>query len=670
MRANPFEHEDASYLVLRNPMGQRSLWPIVLDVPDGWTVDLPASPRADALSHVKHTWTDMLDADVQGAGLPTLAELFQESADAHGDLIAVESDDEAVTYDELAARVNRLARLMIAHGVGPGELVGVSLQRGITQTTVALAVSASGAAYVPLDPAYPAERIEHIITDSAVRTVVHAGSLPDVVDPADAIDVGSERVSRELATYALDAVTDSDRRSPLRPGHLMYVIYTSGSTGTPKGTAVSHAGIQQLVETQRSWIGAGPGDRVLQWASFNFDAGFWDMTLALLSGATLVLTDDRAVLPGEELHRTLVDRRVSHATLPPVALSITEPDGVLLDGVLLSTGDTCPSSLVDAWARGRRMFNGYGPTEMTVGVCMAGPLQPGEQVSIGVPWRGNDVRVLDERLAPCPHGVEGELYLVGAGEALGYLNRPDLTAQRFVADPYGAPGTRMYRSGDLGHRAKDGQLHFSGRADRQVKLRGFRVELGEVEAVLDSCPEVSLSAVVVRGELDSAQLVAFVACSGAGNPVSPDSALTEWLADRLRLRLPGHMVPAEIVVVDALPMTTNGKIDRRELQSRAALAADAGAARPSRGATPVPEHDRDPEAALCVLAAEVLGVPVVEPHDDFFRRGGHSVLAVKLVRRVRDEWGGDLSVRAVFERPTMAELSRLLGPADPAASLR
>lgn len=673
MRTNPFELEDATYLVLCNEHGQRSLWPATLDVPEGWTVDLPPSPRAVALTRVEQTWSDRAVAAVHNAVLPTLTDLFEESVSRHGDRVALESDTESVTYAELATRVNRLARLLLARGIGAGDLVGLSLPRGTTQATAALAVSASGAAYVPLDPAYPAERIEHMISDSGVQTVLHSGSLPAGAEPSAAIDLQSPQVGDELAGRPSTRLTDAERRTPLRADHLLYVIYTSGSTGTPKGVAVPHAGMAQLATVQRSWIGAGPGDRVLQWASFNFDAGFWDMTLALLSGATLVLTDDRAVLPGEELRTTLVGRRVSHATLPPVALSVTEPEGVLVGGVLLSTGDSCPPSLVDAWAPGRRMFNGYGPTEMTVGVCMAGPLEPGEEVSIGVPWRGNDVRVLDERLAPCPPGLDGELYLVGAGEALGYHHRPGLTAERFVADPYGPPGTRMYRSGDVGHRADDGRLYFTGRADRQVKLRGFRVELGEVEAALDAYPEVSLSAVVVRGELDSAQLVAFVAAAGdsADGSATDDSLLSERLTTRLRSRLPGHMVPAEVVVVDELPMTTNGKVDRRELQSRVALTSGNWPADPSRdtGPTVQAEPEDDPVAALCALAAQVLSVPAVAPNDNFFDKGGHSVLAVKLVKRVRDEWGRDLSVRSVFEHPTMADLSSLL-EAAPAPPLR
>ena len=665
MYVNPFEQDDAFYVVLCNEYGERSLWPAQMDVPAGWTIDLPPSSRETALMHVTRTWGQGPIPGVRSGRLPTLTDLFQQSVYRHSELVAVESKSEALTYAELAERVNQLARLLIACGLGAGDLVGLSLPRGIAQVTAALAVSASGAAYVPLDPAYPAQRIRHMITDSGVRTVLHTTSMPPCADPAAAIDLQSPEIVEKLATFPGDPIDDKERHTPALDGHLLYVIYTSGSSGTPKGVAVPHSGMAQLATVQRAWMDAGPGARVLQWASFNFDAGLWDMTLALLSGATLVLTDDHEVLPGAELHATLACRQVTHATLPPVALSVTEPEGVLVDGVLLSTGDSCPASLVETWARGRRMFNGYGPTEMTVGVCMAGPLVPGKKVSIGETWDGNTVRVLDEQLAPCPPGVDGELYLVGAGEALGYHHRPGLTAERFVADPYGVPGGRMYRSGDLGHFDADGLLYLSGRVDRQVKLRGFRVELGEVEAAINACPEVSLSAVVVRGELDSSALVAFVDTARDMEHM-PAEVLAEKIITRLRSRLPSHMVPVEIVVVDALPMTSNGKVNRRELQNQVALTAGQGTVNPFENSAHSgrlsPQGDL--VEALCQLAAHVLSVPELAPLDNFFEKGGHSMLAVKLVKMVRDEWSGYLSVRAVFEHPTMAELASMVKFSD------
>ncbi|WP_331739073.1 amino acid adenylation domain-containing protein (plasmid) [Streptomyces sp. NBC_00727] len=645
MPANPFEDPATGYRVLCNERGQRSLWPARLPVPDGWRVELSETSLDNARAHVERVWPDVRPAPSAAAApgtAGTLPVLFERVVAGHRNLPAVESGCTALTYGELAARVNRLARRLIADGLGPGDLVGICVPRGTDQVTAALAVTTAGAGYVPLDPGYPAELLHRMAADSGLRTLLYTGRPPVRVSGLETLDLAAP----DPDSRPDRPVTDEERRRPLRVEDTAYVIYTSGSTGTPKGVVVPHAGMAALAETQRRWIGPGPGDRVLQWASFNFDAGFWDLTLALLSGATLVLTDDRAVLPGEELRRTLIDRRISHAVLPPVALTATDPDGVLPGGVVLSTGDSCTQALVARWAPGRRMFNGYGPTEMTVGVTMAGPVRPGEPVSIGEPWPGNEVRVLDVDLKPCQPGEDGELYLVGEGEALGYLNRPALTAERFVADPYGRPGSRMYRSGDLGHQDKDGTLYFAGRADRQVKLRGFRVELGEVEAALESCEGVRIAAVVVAGEVDSARLVAF-AVPGA----DPADGLAEELRGRLAARLPAHMVPSRVEVVDALPMTSNGKIDRRDLERRAAV----------RAATPAAAVDlSDPVAALCALTARILGVPVIAPDDNFFDQGGHSVLAVRLAKAVRDEWGRDLPVRAVFERSTMAELAGLL----------
>lgn len=662
MPANVFDREGTGYLVVRNARGQHSLWPDSHAVPTGWqTISDERTPcgRAAAMALVDSVWPDVREVTGASPDVPTLPELFERTAARHARALAVEEESDSLTYAQLAERVNRLARVLIARGLGPGDLVGLSVPRGIPLAVAALAVVTSGAAYVPLDPGYPTERIVHMLADSGIGTVVRGGNHQLPVgrsDPA-VIDLDDRALTADVASRSGTPVGQSERRRRLDAVDLMYVIYTSGSTGAPKGVAVPHAGMKALVAAQQQWIGPGPGDRVLQWASFSFDAGFWDMTLALLSGATLVLTDDRAVLPGEELHRTLVQRRITHAVLPPVALSVTDPTGVLPGGVVLSTGDSCPASLVNDWAPGRRMFNGYGPTEMTVGVTMAGPVRAGAQVSIGVPWPGNEVRVLDEELAPCAPGVEGELFLVGAGEALGYLYRSGLTAARFVADPYGEPGDRMYRSGDVGYRAESGELYFTGRADQQVKLRGFRVELGEVEAAAEESGEVRLSAAVVTGSLEAARLVAFVVADPSAETAGRSDALAERLRQRLSRRLPAPLVPARIVVLPELPMTKNGKVDRHELARRAAKLPPGGSTHEA-GASKGPADD--PVGALCDLAARLLEVPAVQPHDNFFERGGHSVLAVKLAKCVRDDWGISLSVRAVFERPTMAELSEML----------
>ncbi|SCK54692.1 amino acid adenylation domain-containing protein [Streptomyces sp. WMMB 322] len=659
MGGSPFEYDGAGYAVLRNDRGQRSLWPEGQPVPAGWHVERGPVARAEACAFVERVWPDVCAVAGPPPELPTLPEQFARVAADHPREIAVEARGEVLSYEELEARVHRLARVLLARGLTAGSMVGLSLARGAWQPVAALAVAAAGAAYVPLDPTYPRAWIEHAVSDAGLDCLLRSGPHDAPTDTVPVLDLDDPGVRSKISAEASHPVAPEERVRPLTADDPMYVIYTSGSTGVPKGVVVPHAGIADLVAAQRRWIGAGPGDRVLQWASFNFDAGFWDMTLALLSGATLVLTDERDVLPGDDLHRTLRHRRISHAVLPPVALSLTDSTGVLDGGVLLSTGDVCTPALVRTWAPNRRMYNGYGPTEMTVGVTMAGPVDPDAPISIGRPWPGNEVRVLDDDLLPCAPGEEGELYLVGSGEALGYLNRPGLTAERFVADPFGAPGARMYRSGDRGHRAADGELFFSGRADQQVKVHGYRIELGEIEAALDSCPGVALSAVVVSGSLDSARMTAYVA---AHRGSSPEEA---GLRRRLARRLPAHMVPTEIVLVESLPTTSNGKVDRRALArlgvSRGPVPEGARAAASDEPAgTPSPVDEDERLVALCELAARVLQVPAIGAHENFFDRGGHSVLAVKLSRSVRDEWGLALPVRAIIESPTMADLGKHL----------
>lgn len=652
MSRNLFEREEQSFTVLRNGHDQRSLWPAGESVPSGWIVEHGPAGRAEARAFIEHVWPDVRSVRGHAADLPTLPAYFERVATGFPREPAVEADGNVLTYEELAARVNQLARMLIASGLGPGDLVGLSITRSTWLPVAAFAVSAAGAAYVPLDPTYPREWIEHVVGDASLDLMLHSGPHSAVTNAVPVLDLDAPNIGRRLAAEAPLPVSPEERGQPLTADDPMYVIYTSGSTGVPKGVVIPHAGVSDLVATQRRWIGAGPGDRVLQWASFNFDAGFWDMTLALLSGATLVITDEDSVLPGDDLHRTLRSKSISHAVLPPVVLSLTDSSGVLEGGVLLSTGDVCTPSLVRNWVPNRRVYNGYGPTEMTVGVTMAGPIEPDVSVSIGRPWPGNEVRVLDGKLAPSALGEEGEFYLVGSGQALGYLNQPGLTAERFVADPFGTPGTRMYRSGDRGRRSADGELYFAGRSDRQVKLRGFRVELEEVEAALDACPGVALSAVVVSGTLDAARMTAYVV-ERRGSDLEVIN-----LRHRLARKLPAHMLPTDIVVLDTLPTTSNGKVDRQVLEELSGPATSA--VRESHRSEPAADS-RDVDE-LCRLVAHVLDVPAVGPDENFFDRGGHSVLAVKLARNMQSEWGLAVPVRAIIESPTMADLhKRLLG---------
>ncbi|KAB1972984.1 non-ribosomal peptide synthetase, partial [Streptomyces triticiradicis] len=466
----------------------------------------------------------------------------------------------------------------------------------------------------------------------------------------------------------VSAWPDTDPAVALDVRHPAYVIYTSGSTGRPKGVVVSHAGVSGLVAAQIERLGVVPGSRVLQFASPSFDAAFWDLCSAVLTGAALVLA------PAEAPLEALTDRGlgITHVTLPPSALAAVE-SADLTATTLVVAGEACAPELVDRWAPGRRMINAYGPTETTVCATMSEPLSPGSGVPpIGRPVAGFRVYVLDERLRVVPPGVTGELYVAGPGLARGYLNRPGLTAGRFVACPFGPAGARMYRTGDLVRRRTDSRLEYVGRADDQVKVRGFRVELGEVEAALAEYPAVAQAAVLARDD----RLVGYVAARpGAASPSAPSHggppgrSLGEAgrcphrpggppspaeLAAYLRDRLPDYLVPAVFVVLDALPLTPNGKLDRAALPASAPDPGPAGAGRSPR--TPQ-------EQILCELFAEVLGVPRVGVDDDFFDLGGHSLLATRLAARVRSVLGVELGLRALFLAPTVAGLAGALAGA-------
>jgi amino acid adenylation domain-containing protein len=583
--------------------------------------------------------------------MSTLSALFERQVGRTPDAPALLGGEGETTYAALNAHANRLARVLVRRGLGPDDVVAVALPKGPELVVVLLAVTKAGAAYLPIDPTYPAERVRHMLSDSTPALLVTAQDTKVVAPEGVAVlHIDAPATRAEVADAAPDDVRDEERARPLRDEHLVYVIYTSGSTGTPKGVAVTHAGLDDLVRAQRATLAAGPGHRVLQWASVSFDAAFWDLSTALLSGATLVVVDQQHLFPGHPLTDTLRRHRVTHAVLPPVALTATDPDLPDLVSVM-STGDTCTRALVARWAGGRRMYNGYGPTETTVGATIAGPLDVEDRVTIGRAWSGCDVVVVGGDLRRLPDGECGELYVSSAGLARGYLGRPGLTASRFVADPFGAPGARLYRTGDLGYVDAEGELVFAGRNDHQVKLRGYRVELGEVETALAALPGVAVAVVTVQGDGLDAGLVGHVVESGA---LDPDEAL-----ETLGQQLPAHMVPDRLVVHDRLPTTPNGKIDRDRLADGDADR-DVDADAPADVTGPTPTDGKGSLPVLSRIVCELLERDVVEPSGNFFRYGGNSILSTHLVRAISTELGVPLSVRSVFEAPDLRSLAEVI----------
>ncbi|MBT2380627.1 amino acid adenylation domain-containing protein [Streptomyces sp. ISL-111] len=444
------------------------------------------------------TWNDTARETPAG----TLPELFAAQVRRTPAALAVVAGGQELTYEALDARVNRLARHLITHGIGAEDRVLLVMPKSLELLVAQLAVVTAGAAFVPVDPGYPRERVEFMADDCAPALLLTTRSVADmaaeVIPAVRRMVVDDAATSGAVAARPADPLTDADRRKPAAPGHAAYVIYTSGSTGLPKGVVVTHGGIGNLAAAQAERFAVRADSRVVQYAAPSFDAAVSETCIALLSGAALVLPVDRGLLLGEELGRFLTEHRITHATIPPIALTGLDPASVPADTVLTVAGEACSAELAGVWSAGRRMINAYGPTETTVCATMSEPLSGALTPPIGTPIANSRVYVLDAKLSPVAAGVLGELYVCGVNLARGYLGRPALTAERFVAAPFGPPGERMYRTGDVVRWRADGQLEFLGRADDQVKLRGFRMELGEITAALTDQPQVASAAVVVR----------------------------------------------------------------------------------------------------------------------------------------------------------------------------
>ncbi|MFJ9691431.1 amino acid adenylation domain-containing protein [Kitasatospora sp. NPDC101183] len=580
----------------------------------------------------------------------TVVSLFEAQVARAPQAPAVVSPDLSVSYAELDARANRLARLLIARGAGPERAVALVLGRSLDFVVAQVATLKAGAAFIPVGPDYPAERLVHVLAGARPSVIVTTSSaadaLPAHTSPLVLLD--TEDVRAELARQSADSPRDDERAAPLLAAGAAYLIYTSGSTGQPKGVVVSHRSLANSAAAHIENLGIEPGSRILQVASTSFDPAIADHTMTLLGGATLVLPGTAAQLVGDELTALIAEREATHVMMAAPMLATMPKAELPTLRCVVTGGEAYAQELVDRWAPGRRMVNAYGPTEVTVAATMSAPLEPASGTPpIGRPLRNTRAYALDGALRPVPVGVAGELYLAGPQLARGYLHQPGLTAERFVACPFGAPGERMYRTGDLVRRRADGQLDFIGRDDDQVKIRGYRVEPGEVEAVVAAHPQVAQVVVVVREDQPGTKrLVAYV--------VTEDGAAdVEELRAAAAQVLPEYMVPTAFVALDALPLTANGKVDRRALPAPGPLGAAGGRGPRTAG-----------EELLCGLFAEVLGLERVGIDDSFFALGGHSLLATRLVSRIRTVFGVELAVRSVFDTPTVAGLVRGIDSAD------
>nr|WP_052313046.1 non-ribosomal peptide synthetase [Corallococcus coralloides] len=613
----------------------RTLLEGALSRPDGALETLPLLTEAER-AHVLGTW----NAATLPIGEPLrVHRRFEAAVEAFGDRPALRFEGQELSYRELEARSNALARHLRAQGVGLETRVGICLERSPELVVAMLATLKAGGAFVPLDPAYPSARLTFMLQDSAVPVVVTRSELADELPATGAhlvcLDEDAARLERLPGTPLEDAGA---------PGHLAYVIYTSGSTGRPKGTLLTHGGLCNTAVAVGRAHGVHPDSRVLQFASSSFDAGVCEVFSTLLSGACLVLAPKDALLPGPALERTLTEQAITTVTLTPSVLAQQSPEGLTRLETIISAGEACPPEVVRRWSPGRRFINAYGPTEITVCATLTDQPLSADRVTIGGPLANVRVYVLSPALLPVPPGVPGELYVGGAGVGRGYLGHPSLTAERFIPDPFSPePGARMYRTGDRVRWLEVGALEFLGRSDSQVKVRGFRIELEEVEAVLGAQPGVQAAAATVREEASGVRrLVGYVVpFEGA----APDEAS---LREGLRRRLPEHMVPAAFVVLDALPLSPNGKVDRN------ALPALGG--RPAREETPFVEPSTPAELLLASLWQQILRVERVGADDNFFELGGDSIISLQVVAQARRA-GLAITPKQLFEHQKLRDLA-------------
>src|SRR5829696_941897 len=577
--------------------------------------------------------------------------LFEEQVEQRPEQIAVEFGGERVSYRELNERANRLGRYLREQRVRAEVVVGLCLERSIEMVVGVLGVLKAGGAYLPLDPGYPLERLSFMLQETGVPLLLTQERLLDQLPGhwGEVLCLDTEWAARE------GEYEGENLGSEVRAENLAYVFYTSGSTGRPKGVSVTHHGLRNLARAQQRAFGLSPGDRVLQFASLSFDASVSELFVTLSAGGTLCLPAPREALVGEAWVAEMERQGINVVTVPPSLLAMTEPREVGQLRSLIVAGEACSRRVAAAWSeKVERLVNAYGPSEATVCASMNGDVRReleesgGREPSIGRVIEHAELYIVDEQMQPVPVGVSGELYIGGVGLARGYWRQPELTAEKFVPHPFSErAGARLYRTGDLARYLADGRVEFLGRRDQQVKLRGYRIELGEVEAVLRSQSGVQDAVVVVQeGAGGEKRLVGYVVRDEGAGAVT----MSEWRS-RLSEQLPEYMIPALVMELRELPLTANGKVERRALP-------EPDGARPELG-TSYEAPRNEVEAELCRIWAGVLGLERVGIHDNFFELGGDSILSIQIVARANQK-GLRLAPRHLFEQRTIAALATVV----------
>ncbi len=584
-------------------------------------------------------------------------QLVEHQAEIRPNALALTYHDSQLTFGELNQRANRLAHYLRRLGVGPEVMVGICVERSLDWVVGLLAIWKAGGAYVALDPSYPAERLSYMLQDSSVPVLITQERLKQMLESS----TGAQLVSLDTDHEHFAEEDDLNPESRAHAGNLAYVTYTSGSTGRPKAVMTMHGSLVNLVFAHRRYFEVTSEDRSPQFAQMGFDASVWELWTYLTAGASVHLADDETRLSPGRLREWFVDKQITIGWLPPVlaetVLDNNWPEQLRLR-MLITGSDKArrhpPSSLPFAYV------NSYGPTEATVIVTWgAVPLKPSSDSAplIGRPIDNTQIYMLDRQLRPVPIGIPGELCIGGVSLGRGYLNHPDLTAEKFVPDAFGpVHGMRLYRTGDLARYNEDGNIEFLGRIDDQVKVRGFRIELGEIETVLAEHPDVRTALVLANEDAtNDKRLIAYVVPTPAANGAANHShELTSRLAEFIRQKLPAYMVPSAFVVLKEMPLSPNGKLNRRLLpvpEESGLITSD----------TYVQPRTRT-EQTLADIFETVLKVERVGVHDNFFELGGHSLLATQVVSQIREQLNVELSLRSFFASPAVADLAELIQP--------
>ncbi len=605
-------------------------------------------------------------------------QLIEQQVEIHPDRIAAVFDgmvyeedavDQQLTYRELNRRANQLGHYLRKLGVGPETLVGICIERSIEMLVAVLGVWKAGGAYLPLDPAFPKDRLEYMLDDAAGYGL--AGKLLVLTNEAlkNKLTINPQQlICLDSGWLSISQESEAQVVSQVAPQNLSYVIYTSGSTGKPKGILIHHLGLTNFVTNYARVLTPMSGCRTLQFASFNFDAWHGEVMTTLTSGGTIYLTQRETILSPETLHEFIQKHRLTSALISPAMLRLLSEDNLPDLQYVMSGGDVCSLEIAVRWAPGRNFYNGYGPTEVTVGQTAYEVKQIPDGVSsvpIGRPLANLRAYIIDSHRQPAPIGVHGEILLGGAGVARGYINQPELTAEKFIPDPFAQltrieavaspfPQPMMYRTGDLGRFLPDGTIECLGRVDQQVKVRGFRIEIGEIEAVIREMPGVQDTVVIVRDEqrLDGSgrtistgdkQLIAYLTVKK-----SMDLSIAGMRAF-LRDHIPEYMIPSILMILEEIPLLPTGKINRQALP-------EPGLDRSDFGVTYVAPRSPQEEIIANILA-QILGLDEVGIFDNFFELGGHSLLATKVISRLKEAFQVDVPLRLIFEAPTVVELA-------------